>query len=43
MVGYRKDGEIQAFASIYRDLESLIAEHALRNLDQDTLESLLAP
>ncbi len=43
VVGYRKDGEILAVASIYRDTESLIAEHALRNLDQDALEALLAP
>ena len=29
MVGYRKNGSIQAVASIYRDLESLRAEYAL--------------
>jgi NADPH-dependent 2,4-dienoyl-CoA reductase/sulfur reductase-like enzyme/nitrite reductase/ring-hydroxylating ferredoxin subunit len=43
LVGYRKDGKIQAVASIYRDFESLIAEHALRNQDQGTLTSLLDP
>lgn len=42
MVGYRKDGAIRAVASIYRDLESLRAEHALANQDQDALEGLFA-
>ncbi len=41
IVGYRKDGEIMAVASIYRDLESLRAEHALRTSDRAALESLL--
>lgn len=40
MIGYRKDGVIQAVASIYRDLESLRAEHALANQDQETLNQL---
>jgi hypothetical protein len=43
MVGYRKDGAIQAVASIYRDLESLRAEHALANQDQDALNRLFDP
>ena len=42
VIGYRKDGVIQAVASIYRDVESLRAEHALENQDQDALERLLA-
>jgi NADPH-dependent 2,4-dienoyl-CoA reductase/sulfur reductase-like enzyme len=42
MVGYRKDGQIQAVATIYRDLESLRAEHALATRDQPALEQLLA-
>jgi hypothetical protein len=42
LIGYRKDGAIQAVASIYRDVESLRAEHALENQDQETLERLLA-
>jgi NADPH-dependent 2,4-dienoyl-CoA reductase/sulfur reductase-like enzyme len=42
MVGYRKDGAIRAVASIYRDLESLRAEHALATQDQDALERLFA-
>jgi hypothetical protein len=42
VVGYRKQGKILAVASIYRDLESLQAEHALRHSDQEALESLLA-
>ena len=42
MVGYRKNGSIQAVASIYRDLESLRAEHALANQDQEALEELFA-
>ncbi|MET0565983.1 MAG: FAD-dependent oxidoreductase [Acidimicrobiia bacterium] len=40
MIGYRKDGAIQAVASIYRDLDSLRAEHALANQDQDALHRL---
>jgi NADPH-dependent 2,4-dienoyl-CoA reductase/sulfur reductase-like enzyme/nitrite reductase/ring-hydroxylating ferredoxin subunit len=40
MIGYRKDGAIRAVASIYRDLESLRAEHALANQDQDALDRL---
>jgi len=40
MVGYRKNGAIQAVASIYRDLESLRAEYALANQDQERLEDL---
>jgi len=40
MVGYRKDGAIQAVASIYRDLESLRAEYALANRDPKALEPL---
>jgi apoptosis-inducing factor 3 len=43
MIGYRKDGAIQAVASIYRDLESLRAEHALANQDQNALDRLFAP
>jgi NADPH-dependent 2,4-dienoyl-CoA reductase/sulfur reductase-like enzyme/nitrite reductase/ring-hydroxylating ferredoxin subunit len=42
VIGYRKDGVIQAVASIYRDVESLRAEHALETQDQETLEQLLA-
>ena len=41
MVGYRKGDMIQAVSSVYRDVESLRAEHALENQDQDTLRSLL--
>jgi apoptosis-inducing factor 3 len=40
MVGYRKDGVIQAVASIFRDVESLQAEHALANQDRDALDRL---
>jgi NADPH-dependent 2,4-dienoyl-CoA reductase/sulfur reductase-like enzyme/nitrite reductase/ring-hydroxylating ferredoxin subunit len=40
MIGYRKDGAIQGVASIYRDLESLKAEYALANQDQQGLEEL---
>ena len=40
MVGYRKDGAIQAVASIYRDLESLRAEYALAHQDPESLERL---
>jgi apoptosis-inducing factor 3 len=43
MVGYRKDGVIRAVASIYRDLESLQAEHALANQDRDALDRLFDP
>jgi NADPH-dependent 2,4-dienoyl-CoA reductase/sulfur reductase-like enzyme/nitrite reductase/ring-hydroxylating ferredoxin subunit len=42
MVGYRKDGQIQAVATIYRDLESLRAEHALATQDLPALEQLFA-
>ncbi len=42
IVGYRKDGDIQAIASIYRDLESLQAEQALAANDQPALDRLLA-
>ena len=42
MVGFRKDGAIQAVASIYRDLESLQAEHALATQDRDALERLFS-
>jgi len=42
MVGFRKEGAIQAVASIYRDLESLQAEHALATQDRDALERLFA-
>ncbi|MGH8915649.1 MAG: FAD-dependent oxidoreductase [Acidimicrobiia bacterium] len=42
IVGYRKDGKIQAVASIYRDLESLQAEQALTTDDQTALNRLLA-
>jgi NADPH-dependent 2,4-dienoyl-CoA reductase/sulfur reductase-like enzyme len=42
VIGYRKDGVIKAVASIYRDVESLRAEHALETQDQETLEQLLA-
>jgi NADPH-dependent 2,4-dienoyl-CoA reductase/sulfur reductase-like enzyme/nitrite reductase/ring-hydroxylating ferredoxin subunit len=41
VVGYRKGDMIQAVSSVYRDVESLRAEHALENQDQDTLRSLL--
>jgi len=41
LVGYRKAGRITAVASIYRDLDSLRAEHALANGDQRALASLL--
>ena len=40
MVGYRKDGSIQAVASIYKDLESLRAEYALAHQDQAGLREL---
>ena len=40
MIGYRKNGSIQAVASIYRDLESLRAEYALANQDQGALQEL---
>ena len=42
MVGYRKDGRIEAVASIFRDLESLQAEHALAGQDQLALEQLFS-
>jgi cysteine synthase len=42
LVGYRKGGTIQAVASIFRDLESLRAEHALASDDQATLAQLFS-
>jgi NADPH-dependent 2,4-dienoyl-CoA reductase/sulfur reductase-like enzyme/nitrite reductase/ring-hydroxylating ferredoxin subunit len=42
IVGYRKGSRIQAVASIYRDLESLRAEHALATQDQPALEQLFS-
>jgi NADPH-dependent 2,4-dienoyl-CoA reductase/sulfur reductase-like enzyme len=42
IVGYRKGGKIHQVASIYRDLESLQAEHALSIQDQPALEQLFA-
>ncbi|HSK07928.1 MAG TPA: FAD-dependent oxidoreductase [Acidimicrobiia bacterium] len=42
IVGYRKEGRIQQVASVYRDLESLEAEHALSIQDQPALERLFA-
>lgn len=41
IVGYRKAGRITAVASIYRDRDSLRAEHALATGDQRALTSLL--
>jgi NADPH-dependent 2,4-dienoyl-CoA reductase/sulfur reductase-like enzyme/nitrite reductase/ring-hydroxylating ferredoxin subunit len=41
IVGYRKAGRITAVASIYRDRDSLRAEHALATGDQQSLTSLL--
>lgn len=41
IVGYSKDGQINAVASIYRDLENLRAEAALADEDQDRLRRLL--
>lgn len=41
LVAYRKAGVIQAMASIYRDRDSLRAEHALAVGDQDALEDLV--
>jgi NADPH-dependent 2,4-dienoyl-CoA reductase/sulfur reductase-like enzyme len=41
LVGFRKDGTIQAVASIYRDLDNLRAEQALASHDQATLEQLV--
>lgn len=40
MIGYRKEGSIQAVASIYRDIESLRAEYALAHQDQEALQEL---
>lgn len=40
LVAFRKEGAIRAIATIYRDKDSLRAEHALANGDQSTLESL---
>ncbi len=42
MIGYRKGDVTEAVASIYRDLESLKAEHALANQDQDALKELFS-
>ncbi len=42
LVGFRKDGTIQAVASIYRDLDNLRAEQALASDDQPTLEQLVS-
>jgi NADPH-dependent 2,4-dienoyl-CoA reductase/sulfur reductase-like enzyme len=41
LVGYRKAGVIRAVASIYRDRDSLRAEHALATGDQQRLTQLL--
>jgi NADPH-dependent 2,4-dienoyl-CoA reductase/sulfur reductase-like enzyme/nitrite reductase/ring-hydroxylating ferredoxin subunit len=41
LVGYRKAGVIRAVASIYRDRDSLRAEHALATGDQQRLAQLL--
>ena len=41
LVGYRKAGVIWAVASIYRDRDSLRAEHALATGDQQRLTQLL--
>jgi NADPH-dependent 2,4-dienoyl-CoA reductase/sulfur reductase-like enzyme/nitrite reductase/ring-hydroxylating ferredoxin subunit len=41
LVGYRKAGVITAVATIYRDRESLRAEHALATGDQHTLANLM--
>ncbi len=41
MIGYRKDGVIQAVATIYRDIESLRAEQALAEQDPQALDSVL--
>ncbi len=40
IVAYRKDGEVVAVASIYRDVESLEAELALERGDQEALARL---
>lgn len=42
IVGFRRGGKVSAVASIYRDVESLKAEHALARDDQPALEALLA-
>ena len=42
LVGYRKGENIQAVASIYRDLDNLRAERALASNDQATLEQILS-
>jgi len=41
LVGYRKAGVIRAVASVYRDRDSLRAEHALATGDQQRLAQLL--
>jgi NADPH-dependent 2,4-dienoyl-CoA reductase/sulfur reductase-like enzyme/nitrite reductase/ring-hydroxylating ferredoxin subunit len=41
LVGYLREGEVRAVASIYRDRESLRAEHALATGDQQQLAQLL--
>jgi hypothetical protein len=42
LVGYRKGENIQAVASIYRDLDNLRAEGALASNDQATLKQILS-
>ena len=41
LVGYRKAGAVTAVATIYRDQDSLRAEHALATGDQETLAALV--
>jgi hypothetical protein len=41
VVGYLKDGVVRAVASIYRDRDSLRAEHALSTGNQQHLAQLL--
>lgn len=42
LVGYRRNSDIVAVASIYRDKESLLAEQALTDGNQGALEDLLS-
>ncbi len=42
LVGYRRDGRIRAVASVFRDGDSLRAERALREGDDDALEALFS-